>query len=108
MSTVFESSQWPVVGIFGGQVDHFGNFDECLLVSGRGVKGQYCLAQAIYDFNITKKTLHYSSEINDHPDEEESAWNAIKMVSTIFFIWSKLLHRINSKIRNSRKQLVVF
>lgn len=89
---MFESSQWPAVGIFGGQVDHFGNFDECLGVLGRGVKGQYCLAQATYDFNITKKILHYSSEINDYVNEEESAWNSIKVVSLILLIWSKLLH----------------
>lgn len=74
--SVMESSEWPSVGIFSGMVNHFGNYDECLTVSMQGMKGQYCLAQAMYDYPGYSST----SELEEVPNEALSVWDAMLMV----------------------------
>lgn len=79
---MLESAQWPYVGVFSGMLDHFGNYDECLWVSAHGIKGQYCLAQATYDFEVDNNSSHQVSAGSlDFADETKPAWNALKMVS---------------------------
>lgn len=76
-SPVLESSEWPSFGIYAGIVYSLGNYEECLLVSEYGVKGQYCLVTAIYD-----KTQKQDS-INSYewPDERASVWDALEKVN---------------------------
>ena len=77
---MLESSQWPSVGIFSGMLDHLGNYDECLWINTEFVKGQYCLTQAIYDYEINDESVRKIQGQLDFADETKPAWNALKMV----------------------------
>lgn len=78
-----ESTQWPSFGVFSGTVDHLGNFDECLLISSHGVKGQYCLARGIYNIIDSAKYPREPSVVEKvHP--ESSVWSAIESVIIVF------------------------
>ncbi|XP_065206402.1 O-acyltransferase like protein-like isoform X2 [Planococcus citri] len=71
---MMESSEWPSVGIFSGTGAHLGNFEECLTISSYNIKGQYCLADAIYDYPDILQ-----NELVEVPDERISAWEAVLM-----------------------------
>lgn len=77
--SVFESSEWPYVGLFSGKVDHWGNYDECLMVSSHGLRGQYCLAEAAFDFPANSASV-YGTSVAYQPDEEASVWDTLQMV----------------------------
>lgn len=74
-----ESTQWPSVGVFAGTVDHFGNFDECLVISSHGVKGQYCLARGKYSI-IDSSKFHREPILTEKVHQEASVWSAIESV----------------------------
>lgn len=72
-----ESSQWPSMGLFAGTVDSMGSYDECLMVSSHGIRGQYCLAQASYNYSEVLD----STDIQEFPNEESSVWKNILAVN---------------------------
>ncbi|KAK7604565.1 hypothetical protein V9T40_005751 [Parthenolecanium corni] len=72
-----ESTQWPSVGVFAGTVDHFGNFDECLVISSHGVKGQYCLARGKYSI-IDSSKFPREPILTEKVHQEASVWSAIE------------------------------
>ena len=78
---MLESSQWPFTGIFSGMLDHLGNYDECLWVNSHGVKGQYCLVQATYNYEVDKIPTRKISGSLELIDEMKSVWSILKMVS---------------------------
>ena len=84
-----ESTEWPEIGIFAGQTHHMGNWPECVSVNAYGMKGQYCMPSATYDFRPEQVNF----TIHEIPAEETSAYLAIKMVRTIFE------HRFNSELK---------
>ncbi|XP_065211070.1 uncharacterized protein LOC135839121 [Planococcus citri] len=71
---MLESSEWPLVGILYGLVNHMGNYDECLSISSYGIDGQYCLVEAMYNY---PDALH--SEVVENPDEKISSWEVVSM-----------------------------
>lgn len=85
--SVMESSDWPSVGLFGGTLDHLGNWEECMMISSRGVKGQYCLVQAKYTVSnrLMNRTVIESRKPDGKPDENDSTWNAIEWVCILYF-----------------------
>lgn len=82
---MLESSQWPEVGLFAGMTYHLGNFDECLMISAYGIKGQYCLVESAYrfhDYRFMKSNRDNIDQIVvEWPTDELSAWSALQMVS---------------------------
>lgn len=77
---MLESSQWPSFGIYAGTMYSLGNYEECLLVSEYGVKGQYCLVSAMYEKKEKPKNLNPY----EWPDERASVWNALEQVEIFF------------------------
>lgn len=77
-----ESSQWPASGLFAGTLDHLGNFDECLSISSRGIKGQYCVVRAKYtpQEELVNRATYVKAE---KADDDSSVWNAVEMVNEI-------------------------
>lgn len=57
-----------------------GNYEECLLISEYGVRGQYCLVSATYN-----KTEKPESNQYEWPDERASVWNALEKVDLKIF-----------------------
>jgi Nose resistant-to-fluoxetine protein, N-terminal domain len=55
---VFDASAKISSGILSGNINNFGDFDECLQarLSGSGVKGQYCLSYVNVD--VPKEMSH--------------------------------------------------
>lgn len=77
---MYESSEWPKVGLFQGKLAHLGNFDECLVVDVYGIKGQHCTIESTYDFEeIGDIKLKHPL---DTPNQESSVWVALQMVCT--------------------------
>lgn len=75
---MLESSEWPSVGLFSGRLDHLGNYDECLSISSHEIKGQYCLAQVIYN-DLDEHPDFGKNPVQD-PDQKISVWEALAMV----------------------------
>lgn len=81
-----ESSEWPRIGLFSGVTTHLGHFSECLRSQGpAGIKGQYCVAQATYDFAISTADHLASEKWADWPKENASAWEVLKTVRYLIF-----------------------
>ncbi len=92
--SVYESSEWPSIGIFSGMTTHLGNYDECLLVSMHNIKGKYCLVQGTYNFSdlIGQKL---ATDADEWPSDELSVWEVIKMVSkNDFLTHSTIFYRL--------------
>ncbi|XP_065211272.1 O-acyltransferase like protein-like isoform X2 [Planococcus citri] len=83
---MMESSEWPLVGILSGKVDHMGNYDECLAISSYGIGGRYCLAKVEYHYSDTAAR----SELVQEPDKRNSVWNTVN-------IYEKNPGRVNRK-----------
>lgn len=78
-NSVMESTEWPRIGLFSGVTTHLGNYAECLRARGPGIKGQYCLAQATYNFPATIFDRP-APGWTQWPEENASVWKIIQMV----------------------------
>ncbi|KAK7602173.1 hypothetical protein V9T40_009614 [Parthenolecanium corni] len=67
---MFESSEWPRVGLLSGKKYHLGSWTECVNTDAKTFKGQYCLVEAKFDFSHLEKPRAVGME--------SSAWNDLQ------------------------------
>lgn len=83
-----ESSEWPVKGILYGTEYHLGIWYECLHTEGPHITGQYCVVEATLQFKFDAELHPKTSDWVEHPLQNFSAWNVLKMVLLKFFFFN--------------------
>jgi len=57
---VYDATAKVPSGLLNGNINQFGDFDECIGVEGKsGIRGQYCLAYLQLDVNQSRPDLKY-------------------------------------------------